>query len=71
MYSGTVWLKLLNIKDDVTIGLSIGASAHGLGAASVSNEPVQFSAAVVSMTLTGLFTVILLAIEPVRLFILN
>lgn len=63
---GSSWLSFLGFKDDITLGLAIGAASHGLGSASVSNEPTKFAASIVSMTLTGLFTVILLSFATVR-----
>ena len=50
----------------MSVGLAMGASAHGLGTASLAHEPVRFAASVVSMTLTGLFTVVLLSIVPFK-----
>lgn len=44
----------------------MGASAHGLGSAAVSHDPKKFSSAVLAMTLTGLWTVLLLAVPSVR-----
>eukprot|EP00596_Hydrurales_sp_CCMP1899_P005217 CAMPEP_0119034660 /NCGR_PEP_ID=MMETSP1177-20130426/1670_1 /TAXON_ID=2985 /ORGANISM="Ochromonas sp, Strain CCMP1899" /LENGTH=720 /DNA_ID=CAMNT_0006992265 /DNA_START=152 /DNA_END=2311 /DNA_ORIENTATION=+ len=52
---GESFLELIGIKDPISVGLSMGASAHGLGTAAVSYDPVKFAAAVVSMTLTGLW----------------
>ena len=53
-------------SDDVSVGLAMGAAAHGLGAAAVASEPLKFAAAIVSMSLTGVWTVALLACGPVR-----
>lgn len=69
-FGSAILKNVMRVNDDVSIGLSIGASAHGLGAASVASEPAQFSAAIVSMTLTGLFTVILLSVEKLRFMLL-
>lgn len=66
---GKAWLSFLGFKekeDDITVGLAIGASAHGLGSASLVNEPIQFASSIVAMTLTGLFTIVLLSIKPLK-----
>eukprot|EP00466_Bigelowiella_natans_P011794 jgi/Bigna1/58195/fgenesh1_pm.62_\ len=68
---GRTLLERFKITNDVTAGLAIGASAHGLGAASVSNQPVKFSAAALSMTLTGLWTVLILAVPLARDFLIR
>lgn len=67
---GQLWLESLKIEDPLSVGLSIGACSHGLGAASLSDDSVKFSAAIVSMTLTGLFTVLLLSFYPIRKLLL-
>lgn len=59
-------LTKLNVKDPVSIGLSVGASSHGIGTATLAKDPIKFSASIVSMTLTGLWTVLLLAIPYLR-----
>jgi putative effector of murein hydrolase len=56
----------MSVRDEITSGLTIGATAHGLGAAAVATKPVKFAAAVVSMTLTGLWTVVLLSVPVFR-----
>jgi putative effector of murein hydrolase len=63
---GESFLELVGIKDPISVGLSMGASAHGLGTAAVSYDPVKFAAAVVSMTLTGLWTVVFLSVMPIK-----
>ena len=68
---GEKLLNKLKINDDFSTGMAIGAASHGIGAASVVNKPVRFAAAVVSMTLTGLWTVALLAIPSVRQMLLK
>ena len=52
--------------NDVVDGLAIGAASHGLGAAALSSQPLKFAAAIVSMTLTGLWTVLLLTLPRVK-----
>ena len=56
----------IGVKDPVSVGVAVGAGAHGLGSAAVSYDPVKFASAVVAMTLTGLWTVTLLSCAPVR-----
>ena len=53
------------------LGLSVGASAHGLGSAAVSYDAKKFSSAVVAMTLTGLWTVVLLTVPSVTSLLLK
>lgn len=52
--------------DPISVGLAIGAGAHGLGTAAVAEDPLKFASAVVSMSLTGIWTVALLAIPAFR-----
>lgn len=52
--------------DQVSAGLAMGAAAHGLGAAAVAAEPIKFASAIVAMSLTGVWTVALLAVPAVR-----
>ena len=53
--------------DPISTGLAVGASAHGLGTAALASQsPLKFAAAVVSMSLTGVWTVALLAVPAVR-----
>ena len=63
---GEKLLKKFQINDDFSVGMAIGAASHGIGAASLSSKPIRFAAAVVSMTLTGLWTVGLLATPAIR-----
>ena len=49
----------------------MGASAHGLGTAALSYDPVKFAASVVSMTLTGVWTVAMLVHPGVRSHLLQ
>lgn len=64
-------LKVLGVEDEVSVGLAVGAAAHGLGAASVSTNALKFASAVVSFTLTGLWTVALLSIAPLRALLMK
>merc|ERR1711968_208440 len=59
-------LSTLKIQDPLSVGLSTGASSHGIGTASLVNEPKKFASSVVSMTLTGLWTVCFLANPNIR-----
>ena len=59
-------LSNVNIDDPISVGLSTGASSHGIGTASLVNEPKKFASSVVSMTLTGLWTVCFLAAPNIR-----
>lgn len=53
-------MSLLGIKNDLAIGLAIGASSHGLGAsACASVSPVQLAIGGVAIALTGISTSIL------------
>ncbi|MDD3395615.1 MAG: LrgB family protein [Acidaminococcaceae bacterium] len=53
-------LRLVGIKNDIAIGLAIGASSHGLGAsACIGKSDLQLAIAVVSIALTGVATAIL------------
>ena len=63
---GESLLKAVGIDEPVSVGLAIGAGAHGLGSAAVAHDPVKFASAVVSMTLTGLWTVALLSSAQIR-----
>lgn len=59
-------LKKININDNVSQGIAIGGASHSLGAAAVANNPIKFSSAIVSMCLTGIWTVVLLSQKPIR-----
>ena len=62
---GESLLESVGIKEPVSVGLAVGAGAHGLGAAAMAYDPVKFASAVVSMTLTGLWTVALMSCAPI------
>jgi putative effector of murein hydrolase len=63
---GEKLLSFLNIKDSISVGLAMGASSHGIGSAALAHDPIKFTSAIVSMTLTGLWTVALLTNHSVR-----
>lgn len=61
--------KLLGIKNDIAIGLAIGASSHGLGTSVCTNKSaVQLAIGGVTIGLAGIATSIL---APIMLPILN
>ena len=68
---GETILTKLGVKEDIAVGLSIGSSAHGLGTAALTKSATKFSSAVVSMSLTGLWTVALLSVEPLQKLLLK
>jgi hypothetical protein len=61
---GPAFLDAIGVRDPVSVGVAVGAGAHGLGTAALAQDPVKFASAVVSMTLTGLFTVVFMAHGP-------
>ena len=63
---GASILDRAGIQDPVARGLSIGASAHGVGTAAFANEPDAFPFAAVSMALTASMSTILVTIPVVR-----
>ena len=68
---GETFLNKIGVKEDISVGISVGASSHGLGTATLAKDPVKFASAVVSMSLTGLWTVAFLAIPQIRNNIIN
>eukprot|EP00590_Aulacoseira_subarctica_P005366 CAMPEP_0172419218 /NCGR_PEP_ID=MMETSP1064-20121228/5656_1 /TAXON_ID=202472 /ORGANISM="Aulacoseira subarctica , Strain CCAP 1002/5" /LENGTH=251 /DNA_ID=CAMNT_0013158587 /DNA_START=798 /DNA_END=1553 /DNA_ORIENTATION=+ len=63
---GASILDHAGIQDPVARGLSIGASAHGVGTAAFASEPDAFPFAAVSMALTASMSTILVTIPVVR-----
>jgi putative effector of murein hydrolase len=63
---GAYILDRAKIKEPVARGLGIGAAAHGLGTAALSNEPDAFPFAAISMALTASFSTILVSLPFVR-----
>lgn len=55
-------------KDFVVKGLAVGVSCHGLGTASLVNEPEAMAFSAVDFILCGIMTVLLFTIPPVREF---
>jgi len=64
-------LDSMGINDPVTRGLGIGASAQGLGVASMANEKEAFPFAAISMVLTAVACTVLVSIPSVKEMILN
>ncbi|UJF35989.1 LrgB family protein [Paenibacillus hexagrammi] len=57
---GTQILRRLRIKDDISIGIAMGAAAHGIGTAKVlKDSEVQGSFSGLSMALCGILTSLL------------
>lgn len=57
---GQSYLKLIGVKDPKSVGLSLGATAHALGTASISERGPDFSAfGGLGMALNGVLTAIL------------
>lgn len=63
-------LKKLKIEDPLSQGIAVGGASHSLGASSLVDNPVKFSAAIVSMCLTGFWTVAMLGYTPFRAAVL-
>jgi putative effector of murein hydrolase len=60
-------MTALGIKSPVARGLTMGATAHGLGTASMaSDEPKAFAFSAIAMALVGTVTAALVAMPPVR-----
>ena len=53
-------------RDPVARGLAMGASAHGVGTASLAEEPEPLAFSAVAMALTGVMTTLLVTLPPVR-----
>ena len=52
-------LKLVGVKNDVAIGLAIGAASHVLGTSTCVNKRRQVVMATLALTITGILTTIL------------
>lgn len=64
-------LDAIGITDPVTRGLGMGASAQGLGVASMSNEKEAFPFAAISMVLTAVACTVLVSVPSMKDFIVN
>ena len=60
----------MKIEDPLSQGIALGGAAHSLGASALVDNPVKFSSAIVSMCLTGFWTVALLVYSPFRTMVL-
>jgi len=68
---GARTLTAVGIKDPVSRGIGIGASAQGLGVASMSNEKEAFPFAAISMVLTAVAATTMVSIPAVKESIIN
>jgi putative effector of murein hydrolase len=59
-------LDACSIRDPVARGLSVGAAAHGLGTAALSNEQDAFPFAAISMALTATAATVAVSIPVVK-----
>jgi len=74
IFGGTYGAKILSamgITDPVSRGLAIGASAQGLGVASIANEKEAFPFAAISMVLTAVAGTTLVSIPSVKDALIN
>lgn len=68
---GRAILTKAGVKDPVVRGLAIGTAAHGLGTAAMNDEKDALPFAALAMTLVGVFSTILVAYAPFRVFLLR
>jgi len=69
IFGVSVWLPVLNyfgITDPVARGLSVGASAQGVGVASIADEKDAFPFAAINMVMIAVFSTVLVSIPSVR-----
>ena len=64
--AGAARLASYGVSDPVSKGLAMGASAHGIGTASLAEEPEPLAFAAMAMALTGVMTTVLVTLPPVR-----
>lgn len=64
-------LSAVRVYDPVVRGLAVGASAHGLGTAAMSDEGSALPFAALAMTLVGVFSTLLVAFPPFRAVLLR
>jgi putative effector of murein hydrolase len=64
--AGGARLASYQVSDSVSKGLAMGAAAHGIGTASLAEEPEPLAFAAMGMALTGVMTTVLVTIPPVR-----
>lgn len=68
---GAIILNGCNIRDAVARGLGIGAAAHGLGTAAITNEPDAFPFAAIAMALTATAATVTVSIPALRKILLQ
>jgi len=74
IFGGTFGSRILTavgIEDPISRGIGIGASAQGLGVASMSNEKEAFPFAAVSMILTAVAATCMVSIPSVKDILIN
>jgi len=74
IFGGTFGARILDqvgVRDPVSRGIGIGASAQGLGVASMAKEKEAFPFAAVSMVLTAVMSTVLVSIPVVKDSIVN
>jgi putative effector of murein hydrolase/putative effector of murein hydrolase LrgA (UPF0299 family) len=64
-------LSKSKINDPISVGLSVGASSHGIGCSTLVHDDVKFASSVVSMSLTGLWTVFFMSNPILRNLLIN
>lgn len=68
---GATTLSAAGVTDPVVRGLAVGASAHGLGTAALSDEGAAFPFSALAMTLVGIFSTVLVAYAPFRALLIR
>merc|ERR1712117_206331 len=68
---GAAILDWMRIHDPIARGIGIGASAQGLGVASLVNEKEAFPFAAISMVLTAVAATTLVSIPFIKNFLIN
>lgn len=63
---GATLLTAMGIKDPIARGLGMGAAAHGLGTASIVNEPQAFAFSAISMALTASAATVAVSVPGIR-----
>ena len=67
---GPSLLTLLGVKKPVARGLAMGAAAHGIGTAQLSNEPDAQPFAAIAMSLVGAASVVCASLAPTNKLLL-
>lgn len=63
---GAAALDALRVDDPVARGLTMGAAGHGLGTASISNEPDAFPFAAIAMALNAALSTVIVSVPALR-----